>query len=136
MILAGTPDGVYRAPHESFEEAERVLDGVSVRALHARDGAVFAATDSGLRRTTDGGDTWTDLDLPVGDVHSVGSSDRAVYAGVEPGGPYRSPDGGESWNPVEGFAAFAAGAEWPTSPHRDHAWVRSVGDRRFTVTLL
>ena len=33
MLFAGTPGGVYRIPEQPFEQADQVLDGVSVRAI-------------------------------------------------------------------------------------------------------
>lgn len=126
MILAGTPEGVYRAPAEPFDEADQVLDGVSVRALEKRRESVFAATDAGLFRTDDGGETWASLGIPVENVHAVHLSEEGVYAGVEPAAIYRSDSGGESWTRLTGFDAFAADTPWPTNPHRKTAWVRDV----------
>lgn len=126
MLFAGTPDGVYRVPEDPFDTADRVLDGVTVGQLDHRDGTVFAATKSGLFATADGGETWTDLGVPTAKVHSVHASEEDLYAGVEPAAVYRSSTGGETWECVEGFDAFAAGTEWSTNPRHDHAWVRDV----------
>jgi len=70
MLFAGTHGGVYRIPEHSFEQADLVLDGVSVRALHSRDGTLFAATGSGIFETDDRGQHWDRLGVPAADVHS------------------------------------------------------------------
>jgi hypothetical protein len=126
MLLAGTPDGVYRVPTQPFDEAEQVLDGVSVRALERRHNSVVAATDAGLFETDDGGETWQDCNLPVANVHSVHLSEAGVYAGVEPAAIYRAERAGDSWTRLAGFDAVADDAPWPTNPHREDAWVRDV----------
>lgn len=43
----------------------------TVLRIRRFDDAVFAATQSGLFRSTDGGATWTDLDVPRREVYSV-----------------------------------------------------------------
>jgi photosystem II stability/assembly factor-like uncharacterized protein len=128
MILAATPDSVYRAPQHPFDEAERVLDVGAVRKLAVADGssAVFAATATGLYRTSDDGGSWVDLGVPVEDVHSVLLSDGFIYAGVRPARIYRSSDGGETWRELTGFKEPSFTSSWPTNPHREHAQVRSL----------
>jgi photosystem II stability/assembly factor-like uncharacterized protein len=125
MLFAGTPEGIYRVPEQPFDQAEQVLD-TPVRQLQSDGDKVVAATDSGLVRTTDGGDSWTNLGVPVTDVHAVECTADAIYAGVRPADLYRSGDGGETWERQEPFRAFAADADWPTNPHRDEAWVRTI----------
>ncbi|NCG32940.1 MAG: glycosyl hydrolase [Proteobacteria bacterium] len=65
--------------------------------------------DSGIWKSTDGGDNWTDItanvglgDAPIGKIGlavSGANSDRvwAIIEHKEAGGVYRSDDGGESW---------------------------------------
>lgn len=73
--------------------------------------------ESGLYRTTDGGDTWTKLSggLPAGVVGRIGvavspSMPERVWALVEApedrGGIYRSDDGGVSWRKINGERRF------------------------------
>lgn len=72
-----------------------------------RNGAVcFAATSTGLLRSTDGGATWEpayaslnlDETIPTTDVVITPDfdNDHSVFAGVS-GGVFRSSDGGETW---------------------------------------
>lgn len=132
MRLAGTPDGVYRVPEHPFDRAELVFEG-SVRQLQSNGDGILAATDSGVVRTTDG-DTWTTLGLS--DVHAVDCTCDAIYAGVRPAALYRSDDGGETWEPQRPFRAFAAEADWPTNPHRENAWVRTIASADGCEVLL
>lgn len=73
--------------------------------------------ESGLYRTTDGGDTWTKLSggLPAGVVGRIGvavspAMPERVWALVEApedrGGIYRSDDGGASWRKINGERRF------------------------------
>ena len=126
--------GVYKST-DGGEHWKRVLDkgpeiGVAELAMAAASPKVlFAATwnahrppwstyaplsgpGNGLYRTTDGGDTWTEIrghGLPDEDWGRVGvavSGDgRRVYAalaGKDHAGIYRSDDGGDSWAMVNG----------------------------------
>jgi photosystem II stability/assembly factor-like uncharacterized protein len=73
----------------------------------AQDGICFAARQSGLYRSDDGGITWRaaydslDLEAPLATTAIVVSptfvSDRSVFAGAQ-GGILRSVDGGQNWN--------------------------------------
>lgn len=80
---------------------------------------------SGLFRSADGGDTWTELKahgLPAGPWGKVGvrvapSDPRIVYALIEAedGGLYRSNDGGETWELASGHRSL-----------RQRAWYYTV----------
>ena len=136
MLVVGTPDGIYRVPPHPFEHAEQVLHDRSVRQLRIGQGAVFAATGSGMLRSMDGGDTWTTLDLPADDVHAVHCTEEAVYAGVQPTDLYRSNDSGESWELQTSFSEFATDASWPTNPYHNEACVRTVATPTPEVVLV
>ena len=89
---------------------------------------------SGLFRSADGGDTWTELKghgLPAGPWGKVGvrvapSDPRIVYALIEAedGGLYRSNDGGETWELANGHRSLRQRAWYytcltidPTNPN-------------------
>ena len=71
--------------------------------------------ESGIHKTTDGGETWRKLrgGLPGGDVGRIGmdispANPDVLYAIVEPrgkGGTYRSNDRGESWTKTSGYVS-------------------------------
>jgi hypothetical protein len=150
-LLVGTDDGVYRTD-DTGEDAARVLDAGAVndlRQFEPCDG-VFAATDSGLYHTADGGDSWDRYDVPVEAVHSayVSPDARRLYAGTSPPQVYRYDGDDEGWERSEAFAEFPTRDEWawggnldagtsgarvvslaghPSQPSRVYAGVETVG---------
>jgi photosystem II stability/assembly factor-like uncharacterized protein len=84
--------------------------------------------ERGIRRSTDGGQTWTDCELPVPGVFSLAVSrvDGAVYAGTEPSALYRSDDRGETWRDLEGLLELPSRPTWsfPPRPWTSHVrWI-------------
>lgn len=132
MLFAGTPAGVYRVTEQSWN-AEHVFDA-SVRQLQANGDAVLAATDTGVVRSTDGGDTWTNLGLT--DVHALCCTADGIYAGVRPAALYSSVEGPRTWRRHEEFQQVTDRADWPTTPHREEAWVRTVASTEDGAVLL
>jgi photosystem II stability/assembly factor-like uncharacterized protein len=103
--------GLYRrSPGDGGWEAVKngLPEGVEVRAIavHPRDSSViFAGTQDGPYRSTDGGNRWERLDFPDRNVviwtlavHPT--RPRIVYAGAAPVALYRSEDGGDTWRKV------------------------------------
>ena len=100
--------------------ADLVLDPNEPRVLYATLWQVYrkpwklwsGGPGSGLFKSTDGGDTWTELTrnpgFPTGVLGkitvAVGANSRRVYANVEAneGGLYRSDDAGATWQKVNG----------------------------------
>ena len=80
-------------------------ENVEARALlaHPREpGVLYAGTQDGPYRTTDGGAHWERLGFPdrgavVWSLAFHPARPRVMYAGVAPVGIYRSEDGGETW---------------------------------------
>jgi len=69
---------------------------------------IFVGTRPGVHRSTDGGSTWSQLDLGAPDECPIGSprttnlvvdprDSSTVWAGIEVDGLYRSDDGGDTW---------------------------------------
>lgn len=129
MLLIGTNDGVYRAPTDELDDATRVLESEHVLRIHEFDEAAYAATRSGLFRSTDAGETWTDLGVPRREVYSVllnPTGDR-LYAGTHPAHLYVSTDDGDTWRELDGLQELPSREQWRLPRHRNEAHVRSLG---------
>ena len=101
-----TGDGVVRLDDaDGAWNVESFLPGSRAQCLAVADAeTVYAGLrESGVRRTTDGGRTWTNCALPEPGVFSlaVSAAGGAVYAGTEPSRLFRSDDGGENWRELE-----------------------------------
>lgn len=129
MLLIGTTEGIYRAPMDEIDDATRVLESKRVLRIREFSGAVFAATQSGLFRSTDDGATWTDLGVPRDEVYSVlvSPAGERLYAGTHPAHLYVSTDEGNSWRELEGLQDLPSREEWRLPRHRNEAHVRSLG---------
>src|SRR5215207_8640586 len=84
--------------------------------------------EGGVRRTTDGGVSWVDCELPQPAVFSVAVSaaDGAVYAGTEPSALYRSDDRGETWRELAALLELPSRPTWsfPPRPWTSHIrWI-------------
>lgn len=129
-LLIGTLDGVHRGSMDPEEPLDLVLDcgdAVSVRSFANLEG-VFAATRTGLYRSTDGGETWQDLAAPQEEVFSVvanPSGDR-LYAGTHPAHLYVSTDTGRTWEELGSLQNQPSRDTWHTPRHRDAAHVRTL----------
>lgn len=129
MLLIGTNDGVYRAPIDELANSTPVLESEHALRIHQFDAAVYAATRSGLFRSMDAGETWTNLNVPRREVYSVllsPTGDR-LYAGTHPSHLYVSTNDGESWRELEGLQELPSRDEWRLPRHRNEAHVRSLG---------
>jgi photosystem II stability/assembly factor-like uncharacterized protein len=69
--------------------------GTPVWAVHTSGTTVYAASDYGVSRSTNNGDTWTTVKLPKS-IKCFGVQGATVFAGA-PGGVYRSADNGMTW---------------------------------------
>ena len=149
---------------DSAGAVDLAMDPVNPRVLYAgfwqvQRGPWFLSSGgsgSGLWKTTDGGDTWTDLTrndgMPKGTIGKIGvtvspaNPDR-VWALVEAeeGGVYRSDDAGKTWRRLNEDRALRQRAWYYTHIHADSrdpetvyvlntALLKSVdGGRTFTV---
>lgn len=128
-LLIGTNRGVYRVPVEKMDEAKQVLDTKQVLRVRRFSGEIFAATRSGLFRSTDRGENWANLNVPRKEVYSVYQEvqNNKLYAGTHPAHLYISDDQGGSWRELEGLQNLPSRNTWHTPRHRDEAHVRSLG---------
>lgn len=132
-LLIGTDDGLYRTDAVPFEQAglEQVLDCEVVTAVKSWDHTegVFVASSAGAYRSLDGGQTWEELDVPLGDrfwhagqseVWSIlATADGVLYAGTNDPYIFRSVDEGETWSELKGFRDLPSRGHWesPIDPH-------------------
>src|ERR687891_2105889 len=132
-LYAATGDGIAR-----LDEADGAwtvslsLGGSGAQCLAVDPGdadTVYAGLrDGGVRRTTDGGSSWVDCELPQPGVYSlaVGAADGAVYAGTEPSRLFRSDDRGETWRELEALLELPSRPTWsfPPRPWTSHVrWI-------------
>jgi hypothetical protein len=132
-LYAATGDAIARLDESGSQwTATLSLAGSHAQCL-APDPAdadtVYAGLREGdVRKTTDGGRTWTDCGLPQPGVFSLAVSpvDGAVYAGTEPSALFRSDDEGESWHELESLLDLPSQPRWsfPPRPWTSHVrWI-------------
>jgi photosystem II stability/assembly factor-like uncharacterized protein len=104
--------------------------GAQCLAVDPRDPDVVYAglREGGVRRTRDGGETWSDCALPEAAVFSlaVSPADGAVYAGTEPSRLFRSDDSGDSWRELDALLELPSRPTWsfPPRPWTSHVrWI-------------
>ncbi len=108
IFVGALTSGLYRLT--SLEEGWRSIrsglpDDLEVLAIVGRDGddkVLCMGTQKGLFHSSDGGDTWTDLDLPVegSGVYSIllhPSDPGTIYAGQDHTIIHKTTDGGKTW---------------------------------------
>jgi len=101
--IAARSSGLWRLnPDEA--QALSLAEPVTCLASHpAREGMLFAAlAEGGLRRSLDGGRSWTDAgaglpDRPVTALTLAAREPEMIYAALAGDGLWRSQDAGESW---------------------------------------
>jgi hypothetical protein len=138
------------AKESSGGDGESSVRVECVAASRARPARVFVGTHgAGLFRTTDGGTSWSrvDLDPPAGDGADASAvtavavapwDSDVVFAGTEPSRVYRSVDGGESFHHLPGLVELPSSDEWafPPRPHTHHVrWLEPDPHREGRVLV-
>jgi photosystem II stability/assembly factor-like uncharacterized protein len=120
-LFVGSVDGVWRIENGDSEGDRMLAAGagsVIVWRVKTVDGDVYAATDAGLFRSSDGGVTWDNLEVPTQPVYSVAvAPDNRVYAGTHPPQVYVSTDGG--WIERESLQDQPSRTEWDSPVHEE-----------------
>jgi photosystem II stability/assembly factor-like uncharacterized protein len=142
-LYAATGDAIARLDGADGEfEVELSLQGSGAQclALDPSDpDAVYAGLrEGGVRRTQDGGRTWTDCALPEPGVFSlaVSAADGAVYAGTEPSRLFRSDDRGETWRELPTLLDLPSRPTWSFPPRPWTSHVRWIAPSPHDVDLL
>jgi photosystem II stability/assembly factor-like uncharacterized protein len=142
-LYASTGDGIARLDEAGGEWSVEVsLPGSGAQCLAvdpADPDTVYAGLrEGGVRRTTDGGRTWTDCAVPQPGVFSlaVSAADGAVYAGTEPSALYRSDDRGDTWRELEALLELPSRPTWSFPPRPWTSHVRWIAPSPHVADLL
>ena len=141
-LYAATGDGIARLDEVGGGwSVETYLRGSGARclAVDPRDTeTVYAGLQSGVRLTTDGGQSWADGALPELAVFSlaVSAANGAVYAGTEPSRLFRSDDGGRSWAEQSGLLELPSRPTWSFPPRPWTSHVRWIAPSPFDADVL
>ncbi len=125
--LLGTTTGVYRLDNHRLDhlglESEEVSAIFCNREMLGPKRILAGSYENGLFLSDDSGSVWYEITDGFGAncVRWLGSDplvENAVLAGTEPGRIYRSTDGGESWNELDGIREIPEHEDWylPYSP--------------------
>jgi photosystem II stability/assembly factor-like uncharacterized protein len=110
MFFASRGDGVYKSTDEGWSWSKiKVTEHdarVSLLAIspHRSDDVLAASADGGLHRTTDCGDTWTELSVTAAPVTAIAYApdrDGVIVLGDDRGRLHQSEDGGATWSTTE-----------------------------------
>jgi photosystem II stability/assembly factor-like uncharacterized protein len=142
-LYASTRDGIARLDQGNGGwKVTLSLQGSGARCLAVDPtdpDVVYAGFRAGgVRRTSDGGRTWRDCELPAPDVFSVALSraDGAVYAGTEPSALFRSDDGGGTWRELTALQALPSRPTWSFPPRPWTSHVRWIAPSPHDADLL
>ena len=142
-LYVATGDGFARLDEvDGAWRVERSLEGSGAQCVAVdpadRDTVYAGLREDGLRRSNDGGRTWTDCALPQPGVFSVAVSaaDGAVYAGTEPSALYRSDDRGETWRELTALLDLPSRATWSFPPRPWTSHVRWIAPSPHDASLL
>src|ERR671937_1245277 len=142
-LYASTGDGIARLDeNDGVWNVAMSLRGTGAQclAVDPRDAdVVFAGLrEGGVWRTSDGGRTWVDCELPAPGVFSVAVSsvDGAVYAGTEPSALFRSTDAGEHWRELTALLELPSRPTWSFPPRPWTSHVRWIAPSPHDADLL
>jgi photosystem II stability/assembly factor-like uncharacterized protein len=137
-VYAGGGVGVFKSTDrgQSWMPANQGLANRFVFALVADPSVaetLYAGTGGGVFESRDGARSWRSAGLAGSDVRAlsvVPGSPRAVYAGTESGGVFKTTNGGDTWLAVGAGlpgAGIAALSVHPADPRTVYAGTRGAG---------
>lgn len=127
-LLIGTRNGLFRTNSLTFSDCELVIDCGWVNCIRGFNGVdgIFAATNEGLYRSFDDGQTWNAIKLPkrnIWDIFRV--SDGRIYVGSHPAHLFYSETDGETWIELDSLRRQTTVDMW-TSAYHEAAQVRTI----------
>jgi hypothetical protein len=142
-LYASTGDGIARLYENNGAWTVMLsLQGSGAQCLAADPAdpeVVYAGLrEAGVRRTSDGGHSWVDCELPAPGVFSVAVSpvDGAVYAGTEPSALFRSDDRGDTWRELTALLELPSRPTWSFPPRPWTSHVRWIAPNPHDADLL
>jgi hypothetical protein len=142
-LWATTGDAVARLDEDGDGRRVRLfLERTKAQCLAADpkdpDAVYVGLRETGIRKTTDGGATWHECELPEPGVFSLAVSpvDGAVYAGTEPSRLFRSDDGGETWRELTALLELPSRPTWSFPPRPWTSHVRWIAPSPHDADLL
>ena len=120
VVYAGTDEGIFRSVNrgKAFERLDSPMNSMQVWNIavsQSDPSVIFAGTSpSALFRSTDGGQSWEQLNVDMAEecpnvrvprvtaLEVDPSNSNVVWAGVEVDGVRRSLDGGDTWTRING----------------------------------
>jgi photosystem II stability/assembly factor-like uncharacterized protein len=142
-LYAATGDGIARLDESGAEWAvEHSLGGSGAQCLAVDPsdaGTAYAGLRTGgVRRTSNGGETWFDCSPPEPGVFSlaVSAADGAVYAGTEPSRLFRSDDRGRTWRELDALLDLPSRPTWSFPPRPWTSHVRWIAPSPHDADLL
>lgn len=129
-LAVGLPSGLHTVTESGAASAE-ALEGNRIESLVATDGRLLVGTlEDGCHLVRGNGSTDRVSDgIAESAITALAVSPHdsaVVYAGTEPSRVYRSADGGNSWERLEGLQSVPSAEEWsfPPRPHTHHVrWI-------------
>jgi len=119
LYLGTDGGGMYRRSSGSAEW-EEIVEGMKntyVKALvmdPKNPDVIYVGTDGGISKTTNGGDSWVNLNSGPRYVLSLAidpENTKVLYAGTDGGGLFKTEDGGDNWVSVGGDIWMTKGIE-------------------------
>ena len=142
-LYGATGDGIVRLDEVGETWAvERSISGSGAQCLAVdptdADVVYVGLREGGVRRSVDGGRSWSDCRLPEPGVFSlaVSGADGAVYAGTEPSRLFRSDNRGESWSELEALLELPSRSNWSFPPRPWTSHVRWIAPSPHDADLL
>src|SRR6516164_9149931 len=125
LLVAMQGKGVFVIELAKQSFASGLHDCIVVAASPETGETLFAGTDKGLYKSTDGGKTWQLKGLEQYKIFSLAchpSDPKTIYAGTEPALLFRSSDGGETWAELDGVRKLPGRGKWcyPAPPYIAH----------------